>query len=63
MDNRVARAGQSVVVALAISCMFNSTLSDAYVGDFFCILIATLLAYGIRFDSLSNPKVSVPIGI
>jgi O-antigen ligase len=61
MDKRVARAGLSVLVALVISCLFNSTLSDAYIGDFFCISIGILLAFGIRFDSVSSPKVPIPI--
>ena len=48
MDTPVARAGQSVVLALAVSCLFNSSIFDAYIGDFFCLSIGVLLAYGVR---------------
>jgi len=46
MDRPVARAGQSVLLALAVSCLFNSSLYDAYIGDFFCVSLGVLLAYG-----------------
>lgn len=46
MDGPIARAGQSVLVALAVSCLFNSSLYDAYIGDFFCVSLGVLLAYG-----------------
>lgn len=48
LDLSVARAGQSVVLALAVSCLFNSSIFDAYIGDFFCLSIGVLLAYGVR---------------
>lgn len=41
-----ARATQSTVIALAVACLFNSSLYDAQIGDFFCILIGLLLALG-----------------
>jgi O-antigen ligase len=40
------RAVQSVLAALAIACLFNCTLFDALIGDFFCISLALLLALG-----------------
>lgn len=46
MDRPIARAGQSVLLALAVSCLFNSSLYDAYIGDFFCVSLGVLLAYG-----------------
>ncbi|MES2977177.1 MAG: O-antigen ligase family protein [Pseudomonadota bacterium] len=46
LESASARAGLSAVAALAISCLFNSTLYDAYIGDFFCITFAVLLGYG-----------------
>jgi O-antigen ligase len=46
MDSPIARAGQSVLLALAVSCLFNSSLYDAYIGDFFCVSLGVLLAYG-----------------
>ena len=57
MDPPVARAGQSAVVALAVSCLFNSSIFDAYIGDFFCLLIGVLLAYGVNSrQNLPTPK-------
>lgn len=46
MSLPVARAGQSVLVALALSCLLNSSLFDAYIGDFFCLSLGVLLVYG-----------------
>ena len=54
MDTPVGRAGLSVLVALAIACLFNSSLYDAYIGDFFCLSLGTLLAYGAR--SCATPQ-------
>jgi O-antigen ligase len=36
----------STVFALAIACMFNSVLYDDLIGDYFCIVIGLLMAYG-----------------
>ena len=47
MDRCHARALQSTLAALAIACLFNSSLYDAQIGDFFCILIGLLLALGL----------------
>lgn len=41
-----ARAAQSTILALAVACLFNSSVYDAQIGDFFCILIGLLLALG-----------------
>jgi O-antigen ligase len=43
----VYRAGVSVVVALAIACMFNSSLYDGLIGDYFCIVLGLLLGLGL----------------
>lgn len=56
LDPPIARAGQSVVLALTVSCLFNSSIFDAYIGDFFCLSIGVLLAYGVR--SRPNPPIS-----
>ncbi len=45
------RATVSVVVAVAIACLFNSALYDDLMGDFFCILLGLMLALGIRTSS------------
>ena len=44
----IQRATLSVLAALAIACMFNSTLYDDWIGDFFCISLGLLLAMGVR---------------
>lgn len=41
-----ARAAQSVLAALVVACMFNSSLFDATIGDFFCVVLALVLALG-----------------
>jgi O-antigen ligase len=46
MDRSVAWACQSVLLALVVSCLSNSSLYDAYIGDFFCVSLGVLLAYG-----------------
>jgi len=43
---QTARASQSVLAALVIACMFNSSLFDATIGDFFCVALALVLALG-----------------
>ncbi len=59
MSTVTARATQSCLVALAIACMFNSSIYDALIGDFFCISIALLLAMG-RFcpNSKQTPSLA-----
>ena len=46
MAKPYARATQSTLLALAVACLFNSSLYDAQIGDFFCVLIGLLLALG-----------------
>lgn len=58
MDRPVARAGQSVLLALAVSCLFNSSLYDAYIGDFFCVSLGALLAYGFHSRDVSRGSVA-----
>lgn len=50
MEQSISRATQSVLLALAISCMFNASLYDALIGDFFCVVLGVLLALGMRTD-------------
>ncbi len=52
MDVPSSRALQTVVLALAVACLFNSSLYDALIGDFFCVLIGLLMAWGLH----SGPK-------
>lgn len=47
-EKSVARAGQSVIAALAVNCFFNSGLYDALIGDFFCVLLGLMLSLAIQ---------------
>ena len=46
-----ARAMQSALLALVIACLLNSSIYDAQIGDFFCILTGLLLAAGLANNS------------
>lgn len=48
METPYARATQSALLALAVACLFNSSLYDAYIGSFFCVLTGLLLALGLN---------------
>ena len=52
MRKNEARALLSAVIALAVASLFNSSLYDAYIGDFFCVAIGLLLALGLRQPKL-----------
>ena len=47
-NDATMRATLSVLVAMAVACLFNSSLYDALMGDFFCIALGLLMALGIR---------------
>lgn len=44
----IQRATLSVLAAMAVASLFNSTLYDDWIGDFFCISLGLLLAMGAR---------------
>lgn len=44
----VRRATHSVVAVLAVACLFNSSVFDALIGEFFCIVLGLLLAFGLQ---------------
>ncbi len=46
----IKRATISVTAAAAVACLFNSTLYDALIGDFFCITLGLLMAQGLRTE-------------
>ena len=48
MDTQTARATQSALLALAVACLFNSSLYDAQIGDYFCVILGLLLALGLH---------------
>lgn len=58
MEKPYARAAQSALLALAIACLFNSSIYDALIGDFFCVLIGLLLALGLHKNA--RPTIATP---
>lgn len=44
----IRHATYSLLAILAVVCLFNSTLYDALIGDYFCLLLGVLLALGMR---------------
>jgi O-antigen ligase len=44
----VRHAAHSLVAMFAAVCLFNATLFDALIGDFFCIILGLLLALGLH---------------
>jgi O-antigen ligase len=50
------RALQSSLLGLTVACLFNSSLYDALIGDYFCIVLGLLLALGMQ----SEPSISEP---
>lgn len=57
MSLPVARATQSVLLALTISCLFNSSLYDGLIGNFFCVTLGVLMALGAytpKYPSINN---------
>ena len=48
MEPQFARATQSVLAAFAVTCLFNSALYDAHIGDFFCVAFGLMLALGLQ---------------
>ncbi len=46
MEPAVARAAQSTLAAWMVACLFNSSMYDALIGDFFCVTLGLLLALG-----------------
>lgn len=47
VDGPTKRAALSVLAALAVSCLFNSSIYDALIGDFFCVALGLMLALGL----------------
>lgn len=48
MSAPISRATLSVLAAFAVACLFNSSLYDAHIGDFFCVAFGLLLALGLQ---------------
>ena len=56
MEKKAAHAMQSVLAALAVACMFNSVIFDALIGDFFCVTLGLLLAFGLYPKDAASAK-------
>jgi O-antigen ligase len=54
----VQKALWSVISALAVACLFNSSLYDDLIGDFFCVLLGLLLAMGNRQEPRQKVVIS-----
>jgi O-antigen ligase len=48
-------ATQSLLIVLAVVCLFNSALFDALIGDYFCVLLGLLLALGLHGKTEASP--------
>jgi len=46
LDAVTRQAAYSMAAMLAVVCLFNSTIFDALIGDYFCVMIGLLLALG-----------------
>lgn len=49
-----------VVTVMAIACLFNSSLYDALIGDFFCVTLGMLLAFGLRSQIDQDGQLKIP---
>lgn len=56
-----SRAVQSAVAALAVSCLFNCSLYDSLIGDFFCITLGLFLALGRTARADAQPGWQAPV--
>jgi O-antigen ligase len=54
----VQKALWSVISALAVACLFNSSLYDDLIGDFFCVVLGLLLAMGNRQEPRQKVVIS-----
>jgi O-antigen ligase len=43
----IRRAAWTIVAMLAVVCLFNAVLFDAFIGDYFCVILGLLLAQGV----------------
>lgn len=46
-QSSIMRATISVTAVMAVGCLFNASLYDALIGDYFCISLGLLLALGV----------------
>ena len=58
MEKIYKRSVQSVLAALAVACLFNSSIYDALIGDFFCVALGLLLALGLTPNTSTGPTLA-----
>lgn len=63
MEQPTRRAMQSVLAALAVACLFNSSLYDALIGDFFCVAVALVLALSMHPTPPGGPVAAPRPGV
>lgn len=61
MEPAVSRAAQSTLAALMVACLFNSSLYDALIGDFFCVTLGLLLALGTHRQPALQPTLDISL--
>ncbi|UUZ73633.1 O-antigen ligase family protein [Polaromonas sp. P1(28)-8] len=62
MEKPYARVVQSTVVALAVACLFNASIYDALIGDFFAVTLGLLLALGLTANASKPSAMSAQPG-
>jgi len=60
-DARIQQATLSVVAVMGLACLFNSSLYDALIGDFFVVTLGLLLALGLRSQNPATTHVACPV--
>jgi O-antigen ligase len=63
MSAPISRATLSVLAAFAVACLFNSSLYDAYIGDFFCVAFGLLLALGLQKNGRFSLNSAHAVGV
>jgi O-antigen ligase len=51
MEEKYRRAVQTCVAGFAVACLFNASLFDGLIGDFFCVSFGLLLALGANYKA------------
>lgn len=57
-NSSVQRAILSTLAAMAVACLFNSTLYDDLMGDYFCVVLGLLLALGLKTRPVSPTEIN-----
>lgn len=54
-----SRATISVAAVIAVVCLFNASMYDALIGDYFCVTLGVLMAVGLREKTPISKPISV----